>query len=181
MLPIFDWYSVMDIVHATYSYTFTGTKLARPWSIGSSHIHVCNNHCRARFLRAINSSSPHSWVPLSLSLHPNATLSLCKGIDRLHVGNVAVHDLRRGRAKSSSPLACSCQKGHDSMFSIHLTICLVSIFFFLYISIFCCSFNLHKTLQSGMHMIINSLLGQVRNLNFTERSVMFKFPQKNYD
>lgn len=67
MLPIFDWYSVMDIVHATYSYTFTGTKLARPWSIGSSHIHVCNNHCRARFLRAINSSSPHSWVPLSLS------------------------------------------------------------------------------------------------------------------
>jgi hypothetical protein len=180
MLPIFDWYSVMDIVHATYSYTFTGTKLARPWSIGSSHIHVCNNHCRARFLRAINSSSPHSWVPLSLS--PSECNVVAMQRDRsTPCGECGRAWFEKRQGKKLQSFGLFLPKGtwlhvldpsHD-LSRLHL--------FFLYISIFCCSFNLHKTLQSGMHMIINSLLGQVRNLNFTERSVMFKFPQKNYD
>ena len=60
-----------------------------------------------------------SFLTYSVSrVQTDAMLSLRQGIiDSVHVGekNVAMI-LERGRTKGFSPLACSCQKGHDSMF-----------------------------------------------------------------
>ena len=81
-------------------YTVTGAKLARPQSMFITY----NNDC-CWFLRAIDSSSPHSWF---LSLRPNEMLSLCQGTDS-HVGECG-YDLRR-QDKRLQPFGLLLPKG----------------------------------------------------------------------
>ena len=104
-------------------YTVTGAKLARPQSMFITY----NNDC-CWFLRANDSWWPLLVIPdFSLS----GRMKRCRyAKERTPMWeNVAM--IWEGRTKSFSPLACCCQKGHGSMFPIHVTICLASILFYL--------------------------------------------------